>query len=755
MKKKTTLLKRRKIAIIASAIAIVVLAISLALVLDFVNGEPVKDPADGTIYYVRKKDGVYSLYDTDRKTKMPTEEQYGYYVTHAGTLIDVDPETGEPDIKAVVDTEGNEQVGFNQRVLMFPHIEKAGILQLDVHNSEGDFTFVRYNAETQKFDASGDFIIKSSPLTTYDQELFASLYVSAGYTLTTRKIEKPIKDANGEFSEYGLVSETRQREVIDEKTGQFVFDDETGEYVMETYEYEPAYYVLTETTGKKHKVIIGDLMVTGGGYYVQYVNIDENGNETKRDAVYVLSADIGETMLAAVESFVTPQLTYPMTMNTYFDVEKFLIENKNHNAVGDKVYHEPVVGFSYIDLTERENTIRSSEPYVFLEGFELNGYSPSSNNIDACLQGIYTPSFVKVVKLSPTTEDFIKYGLAFESGTDKDGYPVYSLQPEHIISFNYDVLDDSGNVVETLNHRIYVSELTESKTRYAYTEICPVKSDGTLDKSNGYTLNTIVEVEEHSLQFLSWDRYDWINSSYVNLNIAFCDKITIQTSDYSAVFELDNTESDSTESISSTNLKVNASDSAGNNRTTFSSLRVVDQSGNVWVITATEIKCYNNVGTELTISTAYYDYNVMDTQVRVVSGYISAADGSKVYVSADEVKVVTGEGTTSYVRYDTNLFRQFYKTLLYASISDSYVFDSEEDERKLTEDSSKLMLTMTILNSEGQENVYKFYRLTNRKAYITINGNGGFYVLVDRVEKFVSDAQRFFANELIDSTAKN
>ena len=751
MKKRSTLAKRRVIGIIVAAVLVAALAVTLALVLDYVNGEPVEDPADGTVYYVREKDDVYALYDTDRKTVMPTEEQYGYYVTHAGTLVDVDEETGEWEIKAVVDTEGNEELGFNQRVLMFPHLQKTDILQLDVHNSEGDFTFVRLN-EKGKVDASGDFVIKGAELNAYDQEKFASLYVSAGYTLTTRKIKDPIKDENGEFSEYGLVPETREREIKDEK-GNFVINEAGDGYVTETYEYEPAHYVLTDVRGNKHKVIIGDLMVTGGGYYVQYVNIDADGNEEKRDAVYVLAADIGDTMLVAVEDFVTPQLTYPMTMNTYFDVENFTIENRDHSASG-KDYLSPTVGFSYIDLTLRENTINASQPYNFLEGFGLAGYTPDSNSIDACLQGIYSPAYVKVVKLSPSLEDFIEYGLAREVGTDENGDPMYKLLAEHRIVFSYDVLDEGGKVAQTLRHTIHITEPTKTGSRYAFTEIVPLDENGNPKNNEAYDYNSIIEVEGHSLQFLSWDEYDWINPSYVNLNIAFCEKITLETSDYSATFELDNSAWDGTDAINSTNLVVNATDSNGNTKKTFAEMKVTDKDGNLWVITASEIKCYGPAGNELKIKTASYDYNVMGTQVRVVSGAIPAADGSKVYVTANEIEVVTGEGSQKILRYDTNLFRSFYQTLLYASISDSYVM-SAEDEAALIGNEENLLLTMTVTNTEGETKVYKFYSLTSRKAYITVNGNGGFYVLTGRVEKFVSDAQRFFANELIDATAKN
>ena len=791
IKKKSTLMKRRKAAIIAVAIAIAVLAVALVFILDYVKTTTVTDPADGTNYYIRYKNDIYALYDTDRKTVMPTEEEYGYYETHAGTLIDVDAETGEYEIIAVVDTEGNEQVGFNQRLLMFPHIEKSNIRQLEVNNESGSFTFVRYNVETGKVDDSADFIIKGSPLTVYNQELFASLYVSAGYTLTTRKIQDPIKDENGEFSEYGLVAERRTRTVVDEDGNPIQLKDENGAFVYgesgyplyesEEIDYVPAYYVLTDTSGNKYKVIIGDALVTGGGYYVQYVDMSGE-EEVKRDAVYVLASDFGDSMLAAIEDYVTPQLTYPMAMNDYFDVEDFIIFNKNHayvpgtsddgeesdadnsnteNSEGEEEkeedittqkYLDPVVGFDYIDLTERENTIRSNEPYVFLSSFKLSGYQASNDKINACLQGLYDPAYVKVVKFDPSMEDFIKYKLAFEDGVDKDGKPEYTIYPEHIISYKFDTKDEDGNVNGTVYNFIYVSEVTEKGTRYAFTEVYDTKKDGSMGEIL-YDYKMIVEIEDHSLEFLNWDRYDWINSSYFNLGIAFCDKITISTPDYDAVFELDNSESDSVDSINSTLLKVIGSDSEGNEKTTFSQLKVVDESGNLWVITGTEIKCYNSEGTEYTkIKSAHYDYNVMKTQVRVFDGYIPAADGSRVYVDANQVRVVS-DTETVYVRYDTNLFRKFYQTLLYASISDSYEM-SAEDEAALIADESKLLLTMTVLNSEGEETVYKFYRLTSRKTYITINGNGGFYVISDRVEKIVSDCQKFFAGELIDATSK-
>ena len=76
IKKRSTLMKRRKIAIIIAAIAVVALGVAYFFVRDFVKTEPVTDDADGTVYYIRYRDKAYALYDTDKKTVLPTDEQY-------------------------------------------------------------------------------------------------------------------------------------------------------------------------------------------------------------------------------------------------------------------------------------------------------------------------------------------------------------------------------------------------------------------------------------------------------------------------------------------------------------------------------------------------------------------------------------------------------------------------------------------------------------------------------------------------------
>ena len=296
-KKRMTTMKRRKITIVVAAILVVIMAIALVVVLDYVNTTTVIDPADNAEYYVRYKNKEYGLYYSDKKTKLPVDSAYGYYVTRAQTLIEVDPETGAYTIQAVLEdllTEGNEAVDYGFRLLLFPHIEKANIRSLEVHNDTGSYTFARVN-DLGEISNNGNFVILGSPLTTYSEELFAELHVSAGYTLSSQKINDPIKDENGQFTEYGLVPIENRERVLEDGT-------------VETYNYTPAYYILTDTSGNKYKVIIGDCLVTGGGYYVQYVDM-KDGKETPRDAVYVLNKDIENSLLAPIEDYITPLIS--------------------------------------------------------------------------------------------------------------------------------------------------------------------------------------------------------------------------------------------------------------------------------------------------------------------------------------------------------------------------------------------------------------------------------------------------------------
>ena len=751
-------MKRRVCAIVISAIALLLLTVTMIFVLQYADVTEVPDK-DGTIYYIRKNDGLYALYDKD-KNVMPTEEQFGYYVTYLGTLIDVDEETGEYQIVALVDTEYSEEYAVNTQVLIFPSISKENILSIEVHNDKGTFTFCRYNVDTGKIDANGNFIIHGSPMTSYDQELFARMYVSAGYTMTSQKVTGPLdengnptpaikRDENGnlcthteacacDYKEYGLAPCTR-------------YDEEGNAYA-----YEPAYYLLTDIHGNRHKVLVGDLLVDGSGYYVQYVDVSGE-KEVKRDTVYVVDTDMGLTMLAAIEDYVDPTLSYPKESNNYFDVQNFNIERLKEGASPeDEDRYENVISFSYIDIASRENTLQANFPFKF--NLNMKGYMPNSLGMEACLRNIYDPDYVKVHKLNPTPEDLIKYGFSVKT-VEKDGEENIVHHAPYKISFEHKIKDNNGKVEGTIHEIILIAKNPENGNYFAYTMVNQVQDNGTLKYLFSY--DTVLEISRHSLNFLEWDPYDWITDTYIQFDITFIDSIKLESPSYSASFDADNSLSDLSTGANANHMSVTASDSTGKSFETLGMMKLLDVDGVTWFITSTEILAYDAKGNErkLASGVGYYEYNVANRQALCLTdgNYITCSD-KIVEVGPNYVYVKYHNGQEEKIeRYGTHIFFDFYSTMQYASIIDDYPLTKAEEAALIgNPDNWLVSLTISTKDVDGtvDTNVYSFYRISAHKAYITINGIGGFCVKMNRVNKFITDAQKFMNLQPIDPTAK-
>ncbi len=726
-----TLMQKRKTAIIALVIAIALLIPTLVFIISLVRTFPYYD-TDGTKYLLKYHAGEYALYNTDGE-RLKTDPEYGYYITDIGTLVSVDAAAGTVNEIIIPDTEYTEVTheDYPTRLMMFGHITKAEILSIDVVNSESTFSFQRYNPVTDALDSTSSFIIKEAPFVGFSEEKFAKLYVDAGYTVVKQKIVDPIKDEQtGEFFEYGLAPETRV--------------DEEGK----EYEYVPAYFILTDVDGNKHKVIVGDELVDGSGYYAQYVDISGE-TEVKRDAVYVLANTVGDTVLATVEDYVTPTIVYPMTINSYLFVDDFLITKRDPYYGSGR---RNVVGFSFVPTEDRAGTLLENFNFEFdIKAFE--GYIPDADNIQACLNNLYDTDFAGVAKVRPSNEDLVKYGLAVEK-VNSNGEKVYDYDSEYAITFVYDVLDDKGNTTSRLKHLILISEPNESGNYYAYTLIY----DGAAEENTFlYSFDTVVEVNAHAFDFLTWDSYRWINSRFMSLAIPFCQNLKVETNSAWTNFFLDNSMSVQVEGQpkNTNNLKVDVTDSKGEDFSTFGGLTVIDQAGNIWTVTPAGLTAKSSAGAELTITNSYYAYNSIGRRVKAITAPIVCADGTTVEVNADTVVVVKPGGESiTYNRFGTTLFRNFYEALVSTTIEGAYEM-TDEQEQALLSNPSKHLMTITVKTTENTENVYSFYSLTSRKAYLTINGNGGFYVNATRVQKILNDVDRFMNNEEIDYSSKN
>ncbi len=511
--KERSSIKKQRTAIILMIAAVVFLVAALLVVSYIVDIYVFEDvDAAGTRYYAKKVNGVYALYH--KNGEVCDIGEGGYYVTAYGTLVKVDPESGECSIYAVVDTEGTEVQDFGTYVLMFKQLTyDAGstndqtrvIKSIEVHNANGSYTFSR--------NEGGNFVIKDAENVPYSKESFAQLAVACGYTLSTRRLQDPVKLSDGsvDYSEYGLVNETRVRTEV----------DESGNEIEVEYEYSPAWYVITTMSGESYKVTVGDKTVTGTGYYARYEG---------RDTIYVIGAmSIEEFLLGKIEVFVQPTIVYPMSVTDYFNVSDFVIRD---NIDYDRIYEELAKKFTaadsgskeflkayedlfivhshkvcdlyFADLTLRKGTMNEHIPYVsklpYAEGYYLN-----SSSVDTVLSALATTDFGEVVKISPSLEELKEYGLD---------------RPEYVISFLYKTKNNNGETDDVEN---FVDVSKRDGTYYAYSE----------------KYGMIVTVNESSFDFLEWDETEWYDTSYIQVDIANIDKLIVESQGFKSEFEID------------------------------------------------------------------------------------------------------------------------------------------------------------------------------------------------------------------------
>lgn len=708
-----------------------VLLIAAFIVVDYIVNIVYFEDYDGAKYQIKQKNGIYVMCDSngdtlDLSVSADTSKNTYIYVTELGTEVKVDPDTGINTVYSVIDTVDGEEVGVSDRIQMFKQIKQADIDKIEVHNAHGAFTFY--------VDKDGDFQIQGHEGVPYSQVMFSSLAVSCGYTLSTRKIQDPIKDENGLYTEYGLAPEKRV--------------DENGN----SYDYEPYWYRITDINGNSHTVYIGDAVPSNTGYYVKL---------TDRDAVYVMNYSVDGSYLGMydgqvydtiesvlhvpIEKFVTPMVTYPMELNNYFDVRAFALwEGDKFNSIPENITDEelekldldPIVSFTYWDLEERTGTFYANTPYILAYP---EGYVANDNAIDTTLQSFYTMSTLGVVKLGITEEDLKTYNL---------------VEPEYVVYFDF-----QGKY----EHLIFISAETERGTRYMTSGIYDI----------------IVEVDRSKLPFLNYTRNDWVNDLYFSMNLAWAKKIEVEYDGKLYTFELDNSLSDSMSNptysedakkkgtITSDKMTVHAYDSEGNTMDAISQLTVVDKKGFTWTIDHESVKAYNSAGERVNITGGYYAYNARDEKVIVLEGYIDTAD-YQIYVTANQIRIQTHDGVLvkEYMRYGMSNLRKFFSALLYASKQGS-VHDgtnglTEEEVNAILANRAnydvRIKVETTYVDPDTGKNVvyeYKYYNYSERQAMITVNdGDGEFRVLRSFTKKVAEDAGKVISGAPIKATDK-
>jgi hypothetical protein len=220
----------------------------------------------------------------------------------------------------------------------------------------------------------------------------------------------------------------------------------------------------------------------------------------------------------------------------------------------------------------------------------------------------------------------------------------------------------------------------------------------------------IVVIPESQATYLEWEEIDWYEREYFMFNIAHVQQIKLEGVgiDGSVIFDLDNSKSDQSNGMNSDKIQITA-----NGRLMDYNLTVTKPSGSQ----ATETASYN--------------------------------------------------------------FRRFYQALLTSSMEGVAELSEEEMEAFRATSDEDCYLKITIHADDGKSDrddgadhtadlVYRFYRFTERKAYMTVevldgtsdegdpaNGQGVFYVLRSFCDKLMADAYRFMEGTEIIVDSKN
>ena len=505
-----SMLKRQKLAVAVLAALTVVLIVALLVVNHVITIYSFQDVyyKDGVEYsdkyYVKKKDGVYALFDKDGNRMEQNED--GYYIAAvSGNQYSINAETGEWELYAVVDYDsaGGESLGFNDRIMIFPQITQKNTYSIEVTNEYGSFKFYR--------DAAGTVHIEGTEqsLVSYNQELFASLCVSCGYTLTMQKLDLTsetsaaprLPDGSVDYSAYGLGP-----------------DDTPATYTVTKAIYAED-GTCTADPNTKYTMRVGDAILSGGGYYVQLEG---------RSAVYIVSSSLANTVLQPVEALVTPAIVYPMSTTTYAMAHNFLLgktdfgklleKGEDEEVDPDEIDLDVIVAFNYLDLENRNNSIYSANPYQC--GIELmSGYTLNDDSVSKVMSLFYEMEFVACKKLGFDKEDLKEYGL------DQDVY---------YITFETPVLDENNYIGGYVTNSIFINpNKTENGTYYVASPL----------------YDMIVEVDQYYFSYLEWGESKWYDQYFFQNNIAYISDLKLQFRDTATggwktfTFTLDNSAS--------------------------------------------------------------------------------------------------------------------------------------------------------------------------------------------------------------------
>lgn len=421
-----------------------------------------------------------------------------YFTVFAPLLT---PSTGDSTTTTITTGEGEGSGITAGTLLMFPRIERAYMLSIEVCNgydaAKGDYTN-KYAFLKDVDDANGDgdtddFIIRDFAANTYDEERFSSLVVDTGYSACLGKLDTLDFSVGAQqvYATYGLADADH-----------------------------PSYYVLTTTAGDVYRVYIGSRS-PDGNYYARLEG---------REAVYVLYAALDESVLAPLSHFVEPSLTLPGESSyAYAYSQNFAIFRDG--ALKDILFGggtpdgvlslDPYVMFTYMKTAERD-VFHTQSIYAMLAPSTV--YTAADSRVDAALSRLPGLTGTETLKVGLSDADFAEGGLLSDLA-----YTLYYEMPYNI---TYDENEDpvAGRWIVNI---LFVTARTENGT-YRVGSISYEKG-----KEDKILYNLIAEVAYEDLFFVEYSLFDWIEGRMLGTAIDNVTRWEISSSKGDYLFEID------------------------------------------------------------------------------------------------------------------------------------------------------------------------------------------------------------------------
>ena len=348
------------------------------------------------------------------------------------------------------ETQEGESLGTSARYQIFKQITRDDLQSIEVTNEHGTFEFYRDN--------NGEFQIRGHEGVAYNLEMFSELVVSAGYPLAKVKIAN-----NAErYEEYGLLNPI-------------------------------CTWTITDTAGTVRTLRVGHRLHTDDGYYIALDG---------REAVYELAQSIKGSILAPIESFISPVVMVACTQNDYYKIDKLTILHKD----------EPFVSFALVPEKDKMNPDAIAEQVVTFP----TAYTPNSDVLwETCalMSGLYGES---VVALGAGDAEYEEYGI---------------LDPAYTVTFMYN----------KMQYVIVASEKTPDGYYYASSNVNPT---------------VISKVPQKTFNFLGYDLFKWVSPYVFGHYITQIGSISVHTDTRDLSFDLEHFDDGSTNG----GLKVRCSD---------------------------------------------------------------------------------------------------------------------------------------------------------------------------------------------------